>query len=67
MSAPQTSLPFADPQFWIVTAIALVAAAYLVWKLAPRRLIPRKRSAGRKRATLTIGGRPPGQGPTDRH
>lgn len=48
---------FADWQFWLVTLIAVAAAAYLT------RPLWRKKTTGKKqRITLTIGGQP-----VDRH
>lgn len=48
------SLPIGDPQFWIVTAIALAAGLWLLRGLLPGR----KQRRSQHRATLTIGGRP---------
>lgn len=46
------SFPVSDWQFWVVSAIALVAAFVVIRTLVPRR---KKRA---KRATLTVEGRP---------
>lgn len=51
---PSPALPLGDWQFWVVTAIALVAAAALL-----RAIWPRNRRGATQRATLTIGGRVP--------
>jgi hypothetical protein len=48
------TLPIRDPQFWIVTAIALAAALWLFRGFLPGR----KKRQSQRRATLTIGGRP---------
>ena len=52
--------PVADAQFWIVSAIVLLAAAYLLRGVLP---IPyfsgrAERKKQERRATLTVGGRP---------
>jgi len=55
------SLPFDDWQFWVVTALACVAAFVVLRMVLPPSLIPRRlrRGRGQKRATLTVGGRAP--------
>ncbi|MBK7403764.1 MAG: hypothetical protein IPJ41_03795 [Phycisphaerales bacterium] len=55
---PPAGLPISDWQFWVVTLIALAAAAWIVRKLLPRRWSRRSKTAAAKRATLTVGGRP---------
>ncbi|MCC6660321.1 MAG: hypothetical protein IT437_05495 [Phycisphaerales bacterium] len=49
------SFPFDDWQFWVVTAVALAAGAWLLRGLRPGR----KRRRTRRRVSLTIGGRTP--------
>ena len=54
--------PVDDWQFWVVSALALVAALWLIrisplWTLCLR-LTGRKRKAKGSRATLTVGGKP---------
>ncbi len=51
------SFPIHDWQFWVVTALALAAAAWLVRGLIRFALHTRKGKAPPKRATLTIEGR----------
>jgi hypothetical protein len=53
-----SSFPAHDWQFWVVTGVAILAAAWIVYRLAPRRLFGKRRRHGAKHATLTIGGRP---------
>lgn len=50
--------PVTDWQFWVVTLLALLAAAWLIRGLARFLLHSRKGKAAPKRATLTIDGRP---------
>lgn len=51
-------MPTHDWQFWAVSAIALLAAAWIIRALL-RMLLPNKKRRGRSsRATLTVGGRP---------
>jgi len=51
------TLPVHDWQFWVVTAIALVAAWLVLRMVVPARWWPwKKRRAGRP-ASLTIGGK----------
>ncbi|HZW10608.1 MAG TPA: hypothetical protein VFF69_11955 [Phycisphaerales bacterium] len=58
-SAPRTrAFPVTDWQFWVVTGIAISAAAWIVYKLFPRRALGKRRSGPAKRATLTVAGRP---------
>lgn len=66
---PARLFPVWDWQFWVVTLVALAAAAWLVYKLFPRRLLGKRRRAPARRATLTIGGRPvePPRSGTDCH
>lgn len=54
-------MPIGDLQFWIVTAIALGAAALIARAVLPPRFLPRflRRRAG-TRASLTVGGKPVG-------
>ncbi|MDQ7012356.1 MAG: hypothetical protein Q9O74_00495 [Planctomycetota bacterium] len=49
--------PVGDWQFWVVTAIALVAVVWLGRRLLPKRFF-RSRRRGAKPATLTISGKP---------
>jgi peptidoglycan/LPS O-acetylase OafA/YrhL len=51
-------LPVSDPQFWIVTATALLAAAWIAYRLVPRRLLRGRRRRAGKHAPLTIDGKP---------
>lgn len=50
-------LPWTDWQFWVVTVVALLAAAWIVRRMLPKRLLGGARRGAAKRATLTIGGR----------
>jgi hypothetical protein len=51
-------VPVHDWQFWVVTLIALIAAALVLRAIIPDKWQPwRKKSKGSK-ATLTIGGAP---------
>lgn len=50
-------LPLRDPQFWVVTAAAAVAAGWMAWRLIPKRLLRKKRGVT-TRTTLTVGGKP---------
>lgn len=58
-SDPAAPLPVGDWQFWLVTALALIAAAWLLRGVLPipslRARLRRKKQT--KRATLTIDGR----------
>ena len=56
---PQTpsQLPLGDPQFWIVTAAAVGAGSWILWRMLPKRLLRKKRGTA-TRATLTVGGKP---------
>lgn len=47
--------PMYDWQFWVVTAIAAIAVAYILWQVVPR-VIGRKGKS--RKATLTIAGKP---------
>jgi len=51
------SLPVHDWQFWVVTALALVAALTTARKLLPARWRPWGRKPRGRGATLTVGGR----------
>lgn len=53
-------MPVHDPQFWIVTAAALVAAGWLIFRATPvgKMLKRKKQQKNGSRATLTVGGRP---------
>lgn len=55
------SLPVHDWQFWVVTALAVVAAVAVARAVLPAGLLPRRlrRATGQRRATLTVGGRAP--------
>jgi hypothetical protein len=48
-------LPLDDPQFWIVTALALAAAGFLLRMVIPSRAVRRKRT--QRKATLTVRGK----------
>lgn len=63
MIVTPATLPLADPQFWIVTLVALCAAAWLLRKLLPAVLGRKHRKRGSTRATLTVGGNPVDSGP----
>lgn len=54
---PPPMFPVGDWQFWIVTAIALVAFVWLGRRLLPKRLL-NSPCRGTKPATLTISGKP---------
>lgn len=70
VNAPVGALPTHDWQFWIVSALALVAAIWLLRGVVPvwgfvagavgRALGRSPRLKGERRATLTIGGKRPG-------
>jgi len=51
------SFPIHDWQFWVVTALAACAAAWLVRKVVRFILRSRRGKAAPKRATLTIAGK----------
>jgi len=51
------SFPIHDWQFWVVTALAACAAAWLVRKVVRFILRTRRGKSAPKRATLTIGGK----------
>ncbi len=56
--AAAAGFPVGDPQFWLVTAAAGVAA-WAVWRLARgKKIVPGRRRARPKGASLTIEGRP---------
>jgi hypothetical protein len=50
-------MPLGDWQFWVATALALAAGAWLVWSLGFKRVVQRWRKH-RVKATLTVGGKP---------
>jgi len=54
-------MPMGDWQFWLVTAIAVLAAALVARAALPPRFLPRflRRRKG-TRAPLTVGGKPVG-------
>ncbi len=57
-AAAATGFPVGDPQFWLVTSAAAVAA-WAVWRMARgKKLVPGRRRARPRRASLTIEGRP---------
>lgn len=58
LAAAPPPFPLGDWQFWVVTAVAFAAFAWIVWKLVPRRLFGKRRRGASKSATLTVGGRP---------
>lgn len=51
--------PVDDWQFWVVTAIALLAAVWLLRPLIPG--LRKRRARSTQRVTLTIGGNPTGK------
>ena len=51
-------MPTHDWQFWVVTAIALIAVLWIARSLARVMLPRRKRRGASKRTTLTVGGKP---------
>ncbi|MDX2130783.1 MAG: hypothetical protein SFY69_01865 [Planctomycetota bacterium] len=54
------SLPIGDWQFWVVTVLALLGAAFVLREVLPARINPLKRRRGEKKTTLTIEGKTPG-------
>lgn len=56
------SFPIADWQFWIVTPLAVLGAAWVLRLILPRRINPFRRRPGTS-ATLTIRGLPPRKPP----
>ena len=54
---PAQPLPISDPQFWIVTAAALGAGGWLVWRLLPASVFLKRRKTRSTRTTLTIDGK----------
>lgn len=50
-------MPVGDWQFWVATALALLAAVWLVWLLGLKRAVAKWRKH-RQKATLTVGGKP---------
>jgi hypothetical protein len=52
-------VPIGDWQFWVVTALAVLALAYLLREVLPARLSLWKRRPGGRKATLTIKGKAP--------
>lgn len=52
-------MPVHDPQFWIVTAAALAAAGWLIFRATPigKALKRKKQQKKGSRATLTVGGK----------
>lgn len=52
------SFPVDDWQFWVVTALVLLAAAYIAHRVVPARFLPWKKRPKGRSATLTIGGKP---------
>jgi hypothetical protein len=54
-------MPWGDWQFWLVTALALLAAAYLLRNVLPIPWLSRRARAakGQRRATLTISAKTP--------
>lgn len=54
------AFPVGDWQFWVASALAGAAAAWLAWKLVPLALLRNwKRKPASKRTTLTIEGEKP--------
>lgn len=60
MTTPATNraFPVDDWQFWIVTTAAIIAAAFVLWRVFGGRLRRRAGRRTRTRATLTIDGKP---------
>jgi hypothetical protein len=56
-----SSFPISDWQFWVVTAVFLVAAAWLLKGVLPIPWLSKraKRKKGTKQVSLTIGGKAP--------
>jgi hypothetical protein len=52
-------LPIHDWQFWIVSALALCAALYILRAVLPERWNPLRRKKPGVRTTLTISGKAP--------
>lgn len=52
-------MPLGDWQFWVVTALAVLAAAWMLRGVVPVPFLSRraKRKKQERRATLTVGGR----------
>lgn len=63
MTTLAMSFPVGDWQFWAVTAIAVVAFAWLTRNVLPIPLLSKRAKAKKtqKRVTLTIGGKSPGK------
>lgn len=60
MSALAASpFPFTDWQFWVTTAVFLVAAAWLLREVLPIPLIGKRRRRRGQRVNLTVRGKPP--------
>jgi hypothetical protein len=55
------SFPVHDWQFWVVTALCVLAAAWLLKGVLPIPVLSRRAKAQRrsKRVTLTVGGKAP--------
>lgn len=56
-ATPQSGFPIGDAQFWIVTAIAAIALAFVMWRLFGGRWRRRKPKTRKTSATLTIEGK----------
>ena len=52
------SFPVHDWQFWVVTALAVMAAGYIAHRMLPPKWLPWKKKFKGRSATLTIGGKP---------
>jgi hypothetical protein len=52
------SFPVHDWQFWVVTALALLAAGYIAHRVLPPKWLPWKKKPKGRSATLTVGGKP---------
>ncbi len=53
------SIPIGDWQFWVASAVALLALWLVVKNLLPREWLPFwKRRGKRTKASLTVGGKP---------
>lgn len=58
-NAPAGSLPVDDWQFWVATAVAVVALYLVAKMILPASWLPGGAKPKGKRVTLTIGGKPP--------
>jgi hypothetical protein len=56
--------PWRDPQFWLATAVFILAAAWLLRGVLPVPILSKRRKAAKaqRRVSLTVGGKPPRKG-----